>query len=100
MIVVLGSVVVQEEGFDEAVRLSIEHCRRSRAEPGCLTHHVHRDAENSLRLVFVERWADEEALRRHFAVPASTEFVRLISDLATTQPEIEIFEASAASFDS
>ena len=34
------------------------HVRRSRTEPGCLFHAVHRDVEEPLRLVFVERWVD------------------------------------------
>ena len=43
---------------------------RSRKEPGCISHAVHVDCENPLRLVFVEQWADRAALLAHFAVPA------------------------------
>ena len=48
--------------------LCLEHTRRSRGEPGCEHHSVHIDAENRMRLVFFERWADQsigaEAFRR------------------------------------
>ena len=36
---------------------------------------VHRDVEDPLRLVFLEHWTDVDALRAHFAVPASAAFV-------------------------
>ena len=76
MIVVTGSVTAREDSLDEVRRLSLEHVHRSRKEPGCISHAVHVDCENSLRLVFIEQWADRAALSAHFAVPASRSFVR------------------------
>jgi quinol monooxygenase YgiN len=69
MIVVTGSVTAREDSLDEVRRLSLEHVHRSRQEPGCISHAVHVDCENSLRLVFIEQWADRAALSAHFAVP-------------------------------
>ena len=76
MIIVTGSVLARDDAIDEVVELSLQHVRRSRDEPGCLLHSVHRDVEEPNRLVFVEHWADMEALQQHFAVPESGEFVR------------------------
>lgn len=56
MILVTGSVVARDDTFDEILKESLAHVRRSRAEPGCISHAVHHDAENPLRLVFVEEW--------------------------------------------
>jgi len=58
---------------------------------------VHRDVEHEYRLVFVERWEDRDALARHFAVPASIEFVQAAIKLAAETPGIEIYEASETS---
>ena len=63
MIIFLGLVVAQPGRLDEALALSQAHAARSRAEPGCIAHAVHRDTENSQRLVFVEQWADMDALK-------------------------------------
>lgn len=93
MIVVLGSVVVREQSIDEAILLSQEHVRRSRAEPGCISHAVHRDCEQPQRLVFVEEWADDASLRAHFQVPASRAFVAALSALATGAPTMSIYSA-------
>lgn len=55
MILVIGSVVVQEGRVAEALGLNQLHVARSRAEPGCIAHAVYRDPEDSNRLVFVEQ---------------------------------------------
>jgi quinol monooxygenase YgiN len=63
MIVVTGSVTAREETFGEVRQLSLEHVHRSRSEPGCISHAVHVDCEEPLRLVFIEQWADRAALQ-------------------------------------
>src|SRR4030088_77066 len=93
MIVVTGSVVARSDTFDEVRRLSLEHVHRSRGEPGCISHAVHIDCENALRLVFIEQWADRAALSAHFAVPASRDFVRALQTLAASATTIEIYDA-------
>jgi quinol monooxygenase YgiN len=94
MIVVTGSVTAREDCLDEVRQLSLEHVRRSRSEPGCISHAVHADCENPLRLVFIEQWADRAALLAHFAVPASRDFVRALQKLAATATTIELYDAT------
>jgi quinol monooxygenase YgiN len=94
MIVVTGSVTAKPDTFDEVRRLSLEHVRRSRTEPGCISHAVHVDCDNPLKLVFFEQWADRAALLTHFAVPASRDFVRSLQKLAAAATTIEIYVAT------
>jgi quinol monooxygenase YgiN len=94
MIIINGHVVARPDSIEELRALSLEHVRRSRAEPGCLSHAVHIDAENPLRLVFVETWSDREAVAAHFAAPESQEFVRAARRLAAEPTVIEVYEAS------
>jgi quinol monooxygenase YgiN len=93
MIVVTGSVTARPDSFEEVKRLSLEHVHRSRTEPGCISHAVHIDCENPLRLVFIEQWADRAALAAHFAVPASRDFVRTLRTLAVGATDIQIYDA-------
>jgi quinol monooxygenase YgiN len=95
MIVVTGSVTAREETFDEVRRLSLEHVHRSRTEPGCISHAVHVDCEDPMRLVFIEQWTDREALLAHFAVPASRNFVRTLQPLAAAATSIQLYDATA-----
>ena len=97
MLIVTGSVQVRPDSIDRALTLSLAHVRRSREEPGCLMHSVHRDAEDPLRLVFLEHWVDADALRKHFGVPESREFVKAAAALAARPPEMTIYEAHPVS---
>ena len=94
MIVVTGSVTARADSFDEVRKLSLEHVRRSRTEPGCISHAVHIDCEDPLKLVFFEQWADRAALLTHFAVPASRNFVKQLQSLAAAATTIEIYDAT------
>ncbi len=94
MILVTGSILARPDTIEEMLALSVEHVKRSRGEPGCRSHAVHRDAENPLRLVFLEEWDDHAALAAHFAVPASRAFVKAASALAQDKPTLNIFQAT------
>jgi quinol monooxygenase YgiN len=96
LIIVLGSIVAHPETFEALLDLSLEHVNRSRREDGCLSHAVHVDADNPLRLVFVEKWRDAAALGAHFKVQASIDFVSKARELGADAPIVEIFEATAA----
>ena len=91
---VTGSVTARQDSFDVVRKLSLEHVHRSRTEPGCISHAVHVDCENPLRLVFVEQWADRAALAAHFAVPGSRDFVRSLQSLAAGSSTIEIYDVT------
>jgi len=93
MLIVTGSLTARPDTFDEVLRLSEEHVRRSRAEPGCISHAVSRDTENPLRLVFFEEWADRAALMAHFAVPASRGFAKAAASLVSQPPTMSVYEA-------
>ena len=94
MIIITGSAIIHPEHFAAALALGVEHSVRSRAEPGCIAHNCHVDAEDASRIVFVEQWADMAAVKAHFALPASGEFVRRLGRLAECAPAMRLFEAS------
>ncbi len=95
MIIVIGSVTVREEALEDALELSLEHVKRSRQEPGCISHAVHIDSEDSNRVVFVERGEDMEHLEQQFRVPDSSEFVQNMATLATVAPTMELYQSDA-----
>lgn len=51
------------ETHQRMLELGIEHSRRSRAEPGCLAHNCHVDAETPNKIMFVEKWVDMAAVQ-------------------------------------
>jgi quinol monooxygenase YgiN len=94
VIIVTGIVKARPETLEEALRISLEHVHRSRLEPGCLLHSVHRDVEDADRLVFLEHWADRDALSAHFRVPASGASAKRLGELAAEPPTIGIYDAA------
>ena len=94
MIIITGGAAIKPEHLAEGVALGVKHSARSRAEPGCIAHNCHIDAEDANRIVFVELWADMAAAQVHFAVPESGAFVRQLGAIAVGRPEMKIFEAT------
>ena len=93
MIIVTGSVRAEPSSLDDVLAISLEHVRRSREEPGCLLHSVHQDVEDPLHVVFIEHWADIDALHAHFRVAASREFAKNLGRLASGQPSMIVYDA-------
>lgn len=94
MIVISGSILCTPEAFNEVFELSLAHTQRARTVPGCLMHMVHVDAENGLRLVFLEHWADRASVLAHFADQRSKKFIERVRDLAAEPPSIRMFEGT------
>ncbi|HZT56740.1 MAG TPA: putative quinol monooxygenase [Burkholderiaceae bacterium] len=95
MIIVTGTLHARPDALAEVLRLSREHVQRSRAEPGCLEHGVAIDADDPLRLVFFERWADHDAIGAHLRLPASRGFGKAVAALVDQPPTLAMFDATA-----
>jgi len=94
MVIVTAQIQARLDTVDELRRLSLEHVARSRAEPGCLEHGVGIDANDGLRLLYFERWANRAALVAHLEQPTTRDFVAQARRLAAHPPEIAVYEAS------
>ncbi|MFT3854990.1 MAG: putative quinol monooxygenase [Ilumatobacteraceae bacterium] len=94
MVIITGSVRALPGNVERVRELSLEHVHRSRLEAGCLLHSVHQDLEDPQRFVFIEQWRDADAVRAHFAVPASVQFVRDLRGLSDGATEIAIYETT------
>lgn len=92
MILITGSILATAATLDEARSLSLAHVHRSRSAGGCLHHAAHVDAENPLRLVFVEHWRDKAAVLQRFADPDAGGFAASVRKLGC-KTTIEIFDA-------
>ena len=82
MVIVTGEILARPETLDALIAVCVDHSRRSRGEPGCISHDSFVDTENPLRIFFFERWADRASLEAHFAVPESNAFMRQVRSLS------------------
>jgi quinol monooxygenase YgiN len=90
MIVVTGAMTASAEDFPTLLAEAVAHTCRSRTEPGCISHAVSIDAENPLRLMFIEEWEDREKLDIHLAQDGTRHFVSVIARLAREQTRMKI----------
>ncbi|WP_199253474.1 putative quinol monooxygenase [Mycolicibacterium mengxianglii] len=94
MPVVVVATLPIKPGSADAVR---EACTRAIAavhnEPGCDLYALH-EGENVF--VFVEQWADDDALKTHSAAPAVTAMFGEIGEHLDGAPDIRIVQAVPA----
>jgi quinol monooxygenase YgiN len=93
MLIVTGAVIAAPDTVDTIVAEAARHVAQSRTQRGCIAHAWHRDPDDPLRIVFLERWTDMAALRTHFAHPGSARFMTTMRGHAQAIEPIEIFEA-------
>ena len=90
MLIVSGSMTARPDTFEALRESALAQTRRSRAEPGCISHSVHVDCENPLRLFFYEEWADRAALDVHFAEKGSNDFMKTVRELSASSTRVKI----------
>jgi quinol monooxygenase YgiN len=93
MIVITGSFIAKPDRLEHALAQSLTHTHRTRLEDGCLLFSVNIDAENPLRMVFIECWRDMPALRVHLKLYECKLFAASISELAESVAPLTIYEA-------
>jgi quinol monooxygenase YgiN len=95
MLIVKRAVTARPESFEILLEASLEHVARSRQECGCLSHAVHLDCEDPLKLVFIEEWADRDALLAHLRQPGRDMFMSTIRELAEAPlPPLKVLETA------
>ena len=96
VIIVTGRARVPAEHRSRFVEVATEMCTRSRADEGCGGYRVYADLEQPDRYVFVEEWADEDSLQRHFAQPHTGVFMRELAELLDGPADVVFHTTSSA----
>jgi quinol monooxygenase YgiN len=96
MIVVTARAHVPAEHRARFVEVATEMCTRSRDDDGCGGYRVYEDLEQPERYAFVEEWADEDALQRHFAQSHTRAFMRDLAGLLAGPADIVFHTTSSA----
>lgn len=91
MMIITGDLMIREGSMPEALVVCQKHVEHSRQEPGCISHNVYCDPEDSSRLFFFEQWQDQAAIDKHFALPSSKDFVTQVREFVTAPPNLQIF---------
>jgi quinol monooxygenase YgiN len=96
MIIVAGSVLVQETKLERAIEVALTMSKATKAEAGCIDYTFYSDLENPNRFFIFEVWEHQEALDHHFKTEHMRVFNQNLPEVLAAKPEITRYEVSSA----
>lgn len=92
-VVVVATLTAKPESV-EAVRTACQQAMETvHSEPGCDLYSLH---EADTTFVFIEQWADADALQAHTAAPAVAALFDTIGGHLASAPEIKVLQPVVA----
>ncbi|SOX53215.1 antibiotic biosynthesis monooxygenase [Mycobacterium ahvazicum] len=88
-VVVVATLTVKPESVDTVRDILKTAAEEVHAEPGCQLYAVHESGET---FVFVEQWADEEALKVHSTAPAVGKMFAAAGEHLAGAPDIKMLQ--------
>jgi len=95
VIVVVGRVITDASKRAQMIEVAQKVAAASREEAGCIEYRVFEDTEQPNRFVFVEEWADEEALQKHFRTPHIAEFMQAVPETIVAPPDVKFHRVAS-----
>jgi quinol monooxygenase YgiN len=92
MIVVVGRVSTDPAKRAQLIEVAQKVAAASREDAGCISYRVFEDTEQPNHFVFVEEWADEDALQQHFRTPHIAEFMQAIPGTIVAPPDVKFHQ--------
>jgi quinol monooxygenase YgiN len=89
MHVVVATVTVKPESVDTVRDILKRAVEEVHDEPGCQLYSLHQSGET---FVFVEQWADDEALKTHSTAPAIGKMFGAVGEHLAGAPDIKILQ--------
>ena len=88
-VVVVATMTVKPESVDTARDILTASVAEVHGEPGCQLYSLHQTGET---FVFVEQWADEEALKAHGTAPAVAKMFTALGEHLAGAPDIKMLQ--------
>ena len=87
--VVVATLTVKPESVDTVRNILTTAVEEVHEEPGCQLYSLQQSGET---FVFVEQWADPEALKAHSTAPAITKMFTTAGEHLAGPPDIKMLE--------
>ena len=92
-VVVVATLTVKPESVDTVRDILTRAVEEVHDEPGCQIYSLHQSGET---FVFVEQWADADALKTHSTAPAIGTLFGAIGELLDGAPDIKMLQPVVA----
>jgi quinol monooxygenase YgiN len=93
MVIVAGSIFVDPQQVDRFVQAVVSLADKTRQETGCLHYTLAVDDAAQGRIVVLERWRDEPALRAHLATEHVAAFLQQVGDIVKSM-DAKLYDVS------
>jgi len=88
-VVVVATLTVKPESVDTVRDILTSAVEEVHGEPGCQLYSLHQAGDT---FVFVEQWADEEALKVHSTAPAIAKLFTAAGEHLAGAPDIKMLQ--------
>lgn len=88
-VVVVATMTVKPESVDAVRDILTQAVEEVHNEPGCQLYSLHQSGDT---FVFVEQWADEEALKAHSTAPAIGKMFGAAGEHLAGAPDIKMVQ--------
>lgn len=88
-VVVVATLTVKPESVDTVRDIFTTAVEEVHDEPGCQLYSLHQSGET---FVFVEQWADDEALKVHSTAPAVAKMFTAAGEHLAGAPDIKMLQ--------
>jgi quinol monooxygenase YgiN len=92
-VVVVATLTVKPESVDAVRDILTTAVEEVHGEPGCQLYSLHQSGET---FVFVEQWADDEALKAHSTAPAVAKMFTAAGEHLAGAPDIKMLQPVSA----
>jgi quinol monooxygenase YgiN len=88
-VVVVATMTVKPESVDTVRDILTRAVGEVHDEPGCQLYSLHQTGET---FIFVEQWADPEALKAHSTAPAVTKMFTAANEHLAGAPDVKMLQ--------
>ena len=88
-VVVVATLTVKPESVAAVRDILTTAVEEVHGEPGCQLYSLHQSGET---FVFVEQWADDEALKAHSTAPAVAKMFTAVGEHLAGAPDIKMLQ--------
>ncbi|MBV9319242.1 MAG: antibiotic biosynthesis monooxygenase [Mycobacterium sp.] len=92
-VVVVATLTVKPDSVDAVREILTRAVKNVHGEPGCQLYSLHEAGET---FVFVEQWADADALKTHSTAPAVTTMFKDAGEHLAAAPDIKMLSPISA----
>jgi len=94
--VTVVAVIAARPGKEaEMKQVLLSFIEPTRQEAGCIAYHLHTNADQPGKFLFLETWASQAALDKHLKSPHMTKGFARITALSATAADIKLWEQIA-----